>query len=78
MQNVFPPWAGDTAQQSSGGSELTASDLAAANDFVNELASSEAPGCRLPMLTQLLQRPDTPDAVKACHHLTTSFSCLDY
>lgn len=51
-----------------------ASDLAAADDFVNELASSEAPGCRLPVLTQLLQCPETRDAVKVCGHLTVTTS----
>ena len=72
------PLAGGTAQQSSGGSELAASDLAAADDFVNELASSEAPGCRLPMLRQLLQGPETPDAVKACQQLTLSRICVQH
>ena len=69
-----PPCAGDTAQQSTGRSELMGPDLAAADDFVNELASSEAPGCRLPVLTQLLQCPATPDAIKVCHHLAATTS----
>lgn len=45
-------------------SELTATDLAAADEFVNGLARSEPPGCRLPLLVELLQSDDTPEAVK--------------
>lgn len=39
-------------------------DLAAADDFVNNLAATEPPGSRLPLLAQLLQCADTPEAMK--------------
>jgi hypothetical protein len=56
--------AAEAAQQTAVGSELTAADMTAADDFVNELAHSEPPACRLSVLAHLLQSSDTPKTVK--------------
>lgn len=63
MHLKIPVSVGEAAEQPAAAGELTAADLAAADDLVTGLARAEPPGCRLPLLAQLLQRADTPEAV---------------